>query len=89
MAKTPQTVAQEDAAIQKALEDVRLAADEFSQISSKNAGKTGTVESGQVSESHRALFMKSYSLLRTIRGPVDMIWSHFESVRIYASVLIL
>jgi hypothetical protein len=81
MEKTPEIVAQENAAIQQALEEVRLAAEQHAQVSTKNAGKTGITESGEVSESHRELFLKSHKLMRAVRGPVDMIFSHFENVR--------
>lgn len=81
MAKSAESVTQEIAGIEQALEDVRLAAIEYAQVSSKNAGKAGMVEFGEVSNTHTALFLKTHNLLRAVRGPADMIWSHFENVR--------
>jgi hypothetical protein len=82
MAKTPEAVAQENAAIQEALEDVTSAAKAYAQVSAANAGKTGMADFGQVVESKRSLHLKSQRLLQVVRGPADMVFSHSENVRI-------
>jgi len=73
---TPEMVVQENAAIQKALEDVTAAVKAYAQISSANAGKAGIIEAGEVTESKLGLQLKSDRLLKTVRGPVDMVVSH-------------
>jgi hypothetical protein len=80
-AKTPEVVAQENAAIQVALEDVTSAAKAYAQVSSANAGKTGITESGEVTQSKRSLYLKSQRLIQAVQGPVDMIFSHQDNVR--------
>ena len=74
-------VAQENAAIQQALEDVTSAAKTYAQISSANAGKSGIIEAGEVTESKRSLTLKSQRLLQAVRGPMDMATTHQENVR--------
>jgi hypothetical protein len=81
MAKTPEMVAQENAVIQVALEDVTSAAKAYAQVSSANASKTGITESGEVTQSKRSLYLKSQRLIQAVRGPVDMIFCHQENVR--------
>lgn len=80
MAKTPEMVAQENAAIQEALEDVTSAAKAYAQVSSANASNTGITESGKVTQSKRSLYLKSQRLVQAVRGPVDMIFCHAENV---------
>ena len=78
---TPEMVAQQNAAIQEALEDVTAATKTYAQVFSANAGKAGIVEAGEVTASKRSLQLKSQRLLETVRGPVDMVISHQENVR--------
>ena len=82
MANTAESIAQQNAPIQQALKETSALAQEYSKISSKYADATGIRESGEVSQAHTALFLQTAKLLRTVRGPVDMIYSHFENVRI-------
>lgn len=79
--KTPEVVAQENAAIQEALEEVTAAAKAYAQVSSANAGKAGLVEAGKVTESKTSLHLKAQRLLQAVRGPVDLVTSHQENVR--------
>jgi hypothetical protein len=78
---TPEMVAQENAAIREALEDVTAAAKAYAQVSTANAGKAAIVEAGEVTASKRSLQLKSQKLLETVRGPVDMVMVHQENVR--------
>lgn len=80
MAKTPEMVAQETAAIQEALDTVTSAAKEYAQISLANVGKTGITESGTVTESKRSLRLKTERLLQAVKGPVDNVFRHQEGV---------
>ncbi len=80
-AKSLEMVAQETAAIQAALETVSAAAKEYAQVSVANAGKTGIIELGEVTEVKRTLHQKAHQLLQAVRGPVDMPFSHQENVR--------
>jgi hypothetical protein len=78
---TPEMAAQENAAIQKALEDVTAAVKTYAEVSLANAGKAGITEAGEVTESKLSLQLKSDRLLKTVRGPIDMVVSHQENVR--------
>jgi len=86
-AKTPEMVARENAAIQEALENVTSAAKAYAQVSSANAGNTGIVESGEVTQSRRSLYLKSKRLIQAVRGPADMVFCHQEHVRTYQATL--
>src|SRR5690348_12020312 len=106
MNKTPESVAQEIAAIRLSLAQASAAVDRYAEIATRNVylqngdangstangdanGKTNgsankptdIVASGELSDAHTNLFMQCHALLRTARGPVDMIFSHFENVR--------
>jgi len=87
VAKTPEMVAQEMAAIQEALDTVIAATKEYAQTSLANVGKTGIIESGDVTESKRNLHLKTERLLQAVRGPVDNMFRHQESVRIQLAKL--
>jgi hypothetical protein len=80
MEKTTSTVAEEIAALRQTLKKVSSAIDSYSEIATRNAGDTGITASGEVSEAHTALYMEAHGLLRIARGPVDMVFSHFENV---------
>ena len=80
-------VAQEMAAIQEALDTVIAATKEYAQTSLANVGKTGIIESGDVTESKRNLHLKTERLLQAVRGPVDNMFRHQESVRIQLAKL--
>jgi hypothetical protein len=77
---TPEAVAAQNAAIQRALKSVSSLADSYNGISTKNVGKEGMQEVGEVSEARNSLVMETWKLLRTIRGPVDTLFEHFENV---------
>jgi hypothetical protein len=82
MANTAEAIAQQNAAIQQALKETSALAEEYAKISSKYAGASGIQESGEVSQAHTALSQQTAKLVRTVRGPVDMLFYHFENVRI-------
>lgn len=79
MANTPETIAQQNTAIKQALEETNALAERYSKISSRHAD-TSIQEPGEIGEVHTALSLQTAKLLRTVRGPVDMIFSHFENV---------
>lgn len=80
MANTPETIAQQNAAIKQALDETNALAEMYSKISSAHAGASGTQEPGEIGKAHTALSLQTAKLLRTVRGPVDMVFSHFENV---------
>jgi hypothetical protein len=82
MEKTPESVAAEIAALRHSLSEVTAAIDKYAEIATQNVGNKDSTASGDVSESHKALFPKTSKLLTTVRGPVDMVISNFENVRI-------
>lgn len=69
-------------AIMKALADVTTAADQYSKLSAGQNGvlRDGVNSAGELTVSHNDLFVKSMQLVRAIRGPVDMLFAHFEHV---------
>lgn len=79
--KTLEAVAQENASIQEALEEAFAAATAYADINIDNVGKPGISEIGDVSQAQRTLVTKANKLLQAARGPVNMIFSHFENVR--------
>lgn len=85
MEKTPESVAAEIAALKHSLMEVGDAVDKYAQIATQNVGNKDSTASGEVSESHRALFLKTSKLLTTVRGPVDMVISNFENVGIQSN----
>jgi len=72
MGSTPESVAQRNAAIAEVLKEVSTSAEVFSKISGNEA-------SGIVSEAHLDLVLKTMKLLRTVRGPLDSVYAHFEN----------
>lgn len=79
MANTPETTSEQNAAIKQVLEETNALAEKYFKISSKHANG-GIQEPADIGEVHTALSLQTAKLLRTIRGPVDMIFSHFENV---------
>lgn len=74
-----------DEAIKKALADVTTAADHYSKLSARSAGQNGVLRdgvnsAGELTVSHNDLFVKAMQLVRAVRGPVDMLFAHFEHV---------
>ncbi|KAF2837272.1 o-methyltransferas-like protein [Patellaria atrata CBS 101060] len=76
---TPDAVAQQNAAIQASLEHFTSGVKSYSHISTQNAGKTGIQESCEVAAAHTSLVLDAVNLLRAVKGPVDMVFSHFEN----------
>lgn len=81
MAESPEQTAQRNAAIKQQLATVIALAEQYERISTQNAGKTGIEETKQVTSAHTALCAETQKLLRTVKGPLDSVWSHIENVR--------
>jgi hypothetical protein len=88
MERTPDSVAREIEAIRHALAVVSAAVDRYAEIATQNVGQTSPTDSCEVGASHTALFMETHKLLRVARGPVDMVYSHFENVRVFLIFLL-
>ena len=82
MKKTAESVAEEVRALKRMLGRVGAAINKYAEIATRNVGKKNMTGSGEISESHKALFLKTNKLLKTVRGPLDMAISHFENVSI-------
>ena len=72
-----------DDGIKKALVDVTAAADRYIKLSARSAGQAGISRdgvhsAGELTVSHNELLMNATQLVRAIRGPVDMLFTHFE-----------
>jgi hypothetical protein len=80
MEKTESAVAEEIAALRQTLSKVSSAIDSYAEIATRNVGDKSIAASGEVNEAHTALYMEARELLTTVRGPVDMVFSHFENV---------
>lgn len=80
MSKSVESLQQEVAAIKQLLSSVGAAVDAYAEVAIKNVDKPSSSDAGEVGEKHTALFMETSKLLRTVRGPVDMIFSNFENV---------
>jgi len=75
----------QDNAVKEALKDVTAAADQYYKLSAQSAGQNGVRRdgvnsAGELTVSHNQLFVKAMQLVRAIRGPVDMLFAHFENV---------
>jgi hypothetical protein len=80
MNKSAESLQQEIAAIKQLLSSVGAAVDAYADVAIKNVGRTSISDAGEVAEKQTALFMETSKLLRTVRGPVDMVFSNFENV---------
>ena len=83
-----------DDAIKKALKDVTTAADQYAKLSERSGGDNGVVRdgvnsAGELTVSHNELSVKALQLICAIRGPVDMLFAHFENVSLHSPGLIL
>lgn len=88
MEKTADSVAAEVAALRQSLSEVSAAVDRYAELATQNVGNKDVTASGDVSQSHRDLYLKSRRLLQTVRGPVDMVISNFEQVRTWELKLV-
>ncbi|RFU31747.1 hypothetical protein B7463_g4589, partial [Scytalidium lignicola] len=79
MERTPESVAAEVAALKQSLSEVTAAIDRYAELATQNVGNRDVTASGGVSQSHRDLYLKTSKLLRTVRGPVDMVTANFEN----------
>jgi hypothetical protein len=80
MNKTAESLAHEIATIKQLLSRVGAAVDVYAEVATKDVGQKSSSGPGEVSEKHTALFMETSQLLRTVRGPLDMVFSNFENV---------
>jgi hypothetical protein len=80
MNKSAESLQREIAAIKQLLSSVDAAVDAYADVAIKNVGRTSISDAGEVAEKQTALFMETSKLLRTVRGPVDMVFSNFENV---------
>jgi hypothetical protein len=81
MNKSAESLQQEIAAIKQLLSSVGAAVDTYADVAIKNVGgQTSISDAGEVAEKQTALVMETSKLLRTVRGPVDMVFSNFENV---------
>lgn len=78
---SPEAVAQQNAAMKSQLAHVSALVEDYTQISTENAGKSVSIEeNGKQSAAHTAVVQETYKLLHAIKGPVDSVYSHFENV---------
>jgi hypothetical protein len=87
MEKTVDSVAAEIAALKHSLREVAAAINKYADLAVQNVENKDVTASGSVSQSHKDLLLKTNNLLRTVRGPVDMVISHLENVSILTSSL--
>ncbi|KAH8819160.1 S-adenosyl-L-methionine-dependent methyltransferase [Xylogone sp. PMI_703] len=79
MEKTPESVAAEVAALQQSLAEVTAAVNKYVELATQHVGSKDVTASGQVSQSRRDLSLSTSRLLRTVRGPVEMVTANFEN----------
>lgn len=77
---TAQSIAERVASLKGMLSQVSTAIDHYAEIATKNVGARSIAQSGEIAEAHTALFMETNKLLRGVRGPLDMVFTHFENV---------
>jgi len=87
MEKTADSVAAEIAALKHSLTEVTAAVNEYAELAVQNVGNKDVMASGSVKQSHKDLFLKTNKLLRTVRGPVDMVTAHLENVSTQLPIL--
>ena len=71
---------QDESPITQALKDVTAAVEKYTAIVPTNAENASVTEKAEVSDAQTAMFRETTKLLLAVRGPVDMIFSHFENV---------
>lgn len=79
-ATTPEAAADQAAVLKAALQEATDAIDKYTKISVQNAGKTGLDHLGEVSQCQINMQASVRKLDLAVRGPVTMIFSHFENV---------
>lgn len=80
MEKTPESLAQEIAAMREQLSKVSKAIDVYESVATGNLDKEDTQSKGEISQKHVELFVETDRLMKKVRGPVDMVFSNFENV---------
>ncbi|CAD6445816.1 f8921658-439b-4469-aae0-2ac0945003d8 [Sclerotinia trifoliorum] len=79
MEKTPESLAQEIAAMREQLNKVSKAINAYESVATGNFDKKDTQSKGEISQKHVELFMETDRLMKKVRGPVDMVFSNFEN----------
>ncbi|KAG4027317.1 hypothetical protein MFRU_031g00650 [Monilinia fructicola] len=79
MEKTPESLAQEIASMRERLSKVSKAVDIYESVATQNLAKKDIKSKGETGETHVNLFMETDSLMKAVRGPVDMVFSNFEN----------
>lgn len=79
MEKTPESLAQEIAAMREQLSKVSKAIDVYESVATGNLDKKDTQSKGEISQKHVELFVETDRLMKKVRGPVDMVFSNFEN----------
>jgi hypothetical protein len=79
-ATTPEAAAIQAAALKAALQEVTDAVEKYTKVSLQHAGAADLERLGEVSELEINMLVKSRNLDRVVRGPVTMMFAHFENV---------
>ncbi|PVH68469.1 O-methyltransferase [Cadophora sp. DSE1049] len=80
MAKIRETVQRENEVIQEAFDEVQSLVNQYQTINKKNTGIDSIESSGEVSRMKLALVRRINGLFQVTKGPVDMVFNHFENV---------
>jgi hypothetical protein len=86
MANSPEAIARQLEAIKKAVDDVQISLQQYSETAEKGAGATSLESQGQINQSHRDLLATIGALNRVTQGPANMVFAQIENVgAIYGS----
>jgi hypothetical protein len=80
MANSPEAIARQLEAIQKAVDDVQISLQQYSETAEKGAGATSLESQGQINQSHRDLLATIGTLNRVTQGPANMVFAQIENV---------
>ncbi|QSZ29967.1 hypothetical protein DSL72_004485 [Monilinia vaccinii-corymbosi] len=79
MKKSPESLSQDIATMREQLKKVSCAIDTYEAVATQNLGKRDIRCRGETGEKHVDLFMETKRLIKVVRGPVDMVFTHFEN----------
>jgi hypothetical protein len=82
MEKIAESIAAEISFLMHSLREVNVEIENYSEVVTNNVANKGMSDPGEVSESHKALVLKTNALLTTVRGPVDLLISNVQNVNI-------
>lgn len=80
MANSPEAIARQLEAIKKAVDDVQISLQQYSETAEKGAGATSLESQGQINQSHRDLLATIGALNRVTQGPANMVFAQIENV---------